>query len=222
MARKADPTIRGRLLEAAQREFAEHGLDGALLSQITARAGVSKGAFYLHFRSKEDAFEEVAEAFFCEFFRILDRCEEVASSDAEPSIVEEQMFEGDVEIMEHLWSERAFALVLFEGAHSARHCHLIERFAKRVQERVERLLRIDLARGRLLPEVDVVVLAQFIAGGFDRYARVLLASPTKPDIRADLRQLQDFIQRGAQTEQYRIALGGEEKEGPRGSRLLHG
>jgi AcrR family transcriptional regulator len=207
MARKADPTIRGRLLEASRIEFAEHGLDGAHLSNITARAGVSKGAFYLHFRSKEDAFEEVAEEFFGRFFDILDRFEQIAQSDIESPEVYQAMHNGDCEIMECLWQERAFARVLFEGAHSPRQIHLIERFAKRIQERVERLLAIDLGRGRLLANTNIRPLAQFIAGGFDRYARVLLASSEKPDIRQDLAELQRFICRGAMTPDYLESLG---------------
>jgi AcrR family transcriptional regulator len=207
VARKADPTIRGRLLEAARQEFAEHGLIGALLSNVTARAGVSKGAFYLHFRSKEDAFEEVAEEFFSRFFHILDRIEEIALSDRDPRESMELIRKGDVEIMEYLWSERAFALVLFEGAHSPRQGHLIERFAKRVQARVERLLGIDQERGRILPDIDIGVLAQFIAGGFDRYARVLLASSEKPDLVRDLDQLNAFIRRGAMTPEFFAAVG---------------
>jgi len=182
-------------------------LVGALLSNITARAGVSKGAFYLHFRSKEDVFDEVAEAFFSHFFVILDRVEEIALSDLEPAHALELITEGDVEMMDYLWNERAFARVLFEGAHSPRQCHLIERFAERVQGRVERLLSIDQERGRILPDLDVRVLALFIAGGFDRYARVLLASREKPDIVSDLRQLHSFIYRGATTPEFLTALG---------------
>lgn len=207
MARKADPTIRGRLLDAARQEFAEHGLVGALLSNVTARAGVSKGAFYLHFRSKEDAFEEVAEAFFSRFFVILDRVEEIARSDLEPLRAMELISQGDVEIMDYLWNERAFARVLFEGAYSPRQCHLIERFAERVQCRVERLLAIDQDRGRMLPDIDIRVLALFVAGGFDRYARVLLASTERPNIVSDLRQLQSFICRGAMTQEFLTAIG---------------
>lgn len=215
MARKADPTIRGRLLNAARQEFAEHGLVGALLSNVTARAGVSKGAFYLHFRSKEDAFEEVAEAFFSRFFVILDRVEEIALSDLEPSRAMELISDGDVEIMDYLWDERVFARVLFEGAHSPRQCHLIERFAERVQARVERLLSIDQELGRILPDIDIRVLALFVAGGFDRYARVLLASGEKPNVIADLRQLQTFICRGAMTQEFLAALSSAAPQDPR-------
>lgn len=39
--------------------FAEHGIAGARLEEIAARAGVSKGTIYLYFPSKEDLFRAV-------------------------------------------------------------------------------------------------------------------------------------------------------------------
>ena len=42
------------LLEAARRVFANQGYAGATIDDLTAEAGVSKGAFYFHFDSKED------------------------------------------------------------------------------------------------------------------------------------------------------------------------
>ena len=56
MARPSDPNARMRLLEAARRIFIEHGLDRAKVEDITREAGLSKGAFYLHFKTKDDAF----------------------------------------------------------------------------------------------------------------------------------------------------------------------
>ncbi len=43
---------RQRLLEAAGEVIAEHGLDGATIDDIAARAGYSRGAFYSNFEDK--------------------------------------------------------------------------------------------------------------------------------------------------------------------------
>lgn len=42
------------LLRAAAAEFSEHGLSGAKLEAIAQRAGVTKGAIYSHYNSRED------------------------------------------------------------------------------------------------------------------------------------------------------------------------
>jgi AcrR family transcriptional regulator len=45
---------RSRLLEAAESVFVERGIAAATIDEITARAGVAKGTFYLYFKSKDD------------------------------------------------------------------------------------------------------------------------------------------------------------------------
>ncbi|MDX2919834.1 MULTISPECIES: ScbR family autoregulator-binding transcription factor [Streptomyces] len=47
------------ILEAAGAVFAERGYDGATVSDVYSRAGLTKGAFYFHFSSKKDLAEEV-------------------------------------------------------------------------------------------------------------------------------------------------------------------
>lgn len=46
-------TTRTRILRAAQEAFAEHGYDATGMDEICRRAGVSKGAVYHHFESKQ-------------------------------------------------------------------------------------------------------------------------------------------------------------------------
>src|SRR5437773_11069374 len=48
---------RSRILDAANRVFAEKGYHEATMEDIAKRLGVSKGAIYLYFSSKEDLFE---------------------------------------------------------------------------------------------------------------------------------------------------------------------
>jgi AcrR family transcriptional regulator len=57
-ARNARAT-RGALLRAAQRLFAQYGYAEVSLEQICARARVTKGALYHHFRDKRDLFRTV-------------------------------------------------------------------------------------------------------------------------------------------------------------------
>lgn len=49
------------IVQAALEVFAEKGFAAARLDEIAARAGVSKGAVYLYFETKEDVFRAVVE-----------------------------------------------------------------------------------------------------------------------------------------------------------------
>jgi len=57
----AKQETRHALVEAAMGEFAEKGLDAPSLDAICARAGFTRGAFYVHFRDREELLAAVME-----------------------------------------------------------------------------------------------------------------------------------------------------------------
>jgi AcrR family transcriptional regulator len=59
--RRRREETRGRLMEAAISVFARSGYDRATVDEIVRQAGFSKGAFYVHFESKEDLFRATLE-----------------------------------------------------------------------------------------------------------------------------------------------------------------
>src|SRR5947209_18779444 len=52
---------RRRILDAAEEVFGELGYYEASISEITRRAGIAQGTFYIYFRSKHEVFAEVVE-----------------------------------------------------------------------------------------------------------------------------------------------------------------
>ena len=56
-----------KLIEAALKLIEEKGFDNVSVSKITKEAGVSKGAFYIHFESKENLLEKQMRMFYDEF-----------------------------------------------------------------------------------------------------------------------------------------------------------
>jgi AcrR family transcriptional regulator len=59
---------RERLIEAATIEMAEKGIEGASLDMICARAGFTRGAFYVHFKDRDDLVVAVVERHLKSFF----------------------------------------------------------------------------------------------------------------------------------------------------------
>ena len=51
---------REQILEGARRCFAEHGYEGATVAKLEREIGLSRGAIFNYFASKEDLFIELA------------------------------------------------------------------------------------------------------------------------------------------------------------------
>ena len=78
MARRPE-TTRVLLLQAARREFVDHGLAGARVDRIAARAGVNKQRIYAHFGDKARLFRHVLDEALVEL-----AAEVVLSEDTDP------------------------------------------------------------------------------------------------------------------------------------------
>lgn len=65
-------STRDRIVAASFELFLKHGFDGTGLSQILSETGLSKGAFYHHFPTKEALYREVIAKFFLEPVRQFD------------------------------------------------------------------------------------------------------------------------------------------------------
>jgi len=50
---------RTRIIEAARQLFRRRGFDGASIDQVMSQAGLTRGAFYAHFESKDDLVAQV-------------------------------------------------------------------------------------------------------------------------------------------------------------------
>ena len=107
MSRKAQTdsgeTKRG-LIASATEEFAEYGYEGASLRQICSKAGVTTGALYFFFDSKEDLFNSVVSPLMSELPAILATWIEhdiavICDGTGEPTNVEE-LPDGLAELLE--------------------------------------------------------------------------------------------------------------------------
>jgi len=201
MPRPSDPHAKSRLLEAAERVFSEKGLDRAKVEDITTQAGLSKGAFYLHFDSKGDAFRELLSEVISHLQTRMAAAKAVClptlGQNLEQSL--EEALTRDVEMFEFIWKNRALMRITLEGGRSADYQHLIEHFASNAQRDTESLLRQGIASGVYRKDLDVESVAAFIAGGYDRFARQLVRETKKPDLRKRLHHLRRMVLVGAGT-----------------------
>jgi AcrR family transcriptional regulator len=223
MPRPSDPHARARLLDAARAVFSERGLDRAKVEDITTLAQLSKGAFYLHFDSKEEAFRELLAGLVSHLERLLEEStdQQLATMPGQTAFAEhiEQCHAKNVEIYEFIWENRALMAMVLEGGGSASYGHLIEDFAVRAQRQTAALLQHGVDIGLYRPEIDLEAAAAFIAGGFDRVARQLVREQKKPDLDAMLREVQRLFLGGIARPEVLVALD-EDREKLSGKRRV--
>jgi AcrR family transcriptional regulator len=208
MARPPDRRAKSELLRAAESVFVEHGLTASKVEDITARAGVSKGAFYLHFESKDDCWRQIVEAFLAK----LAACLDVAPAHGPGSGPE--AFAGqlaawrahDVEVFEFCWQNRGLMGLLFTGGGGAPYAYLMDEFAERVSARIEARARHFISAGVYRAELDPTLLPALVSGGYERLVREMLKQAQRPDLEAWAGQVQAIFTRGLLTDQARAVV----------------
>ncbi len=180
MSRVADPTAKITLLRAAEEIFAEKGLAGAKVEEIAKRAGVSKGAFYLHFESKEAALRQLVESF-------LARCKSFFAPPAaypglpdEPAELFDFTLERDVQIYEFLWQNRAFLRILPSCQGDCYYLVLAFRaeIAVTTREWVDHWRREGIFR----EDVDADLAAILIGGAYHELSLRMLGEDRRPPL----------------------------------------
>lgn len=200
MPRPADPHAREALLTAARAEFSRKGLRGARIEDITAACGLSKGAFYLHFDSKEALFGEVLTAFEAqlgevntrrmrsteEFFReqgTVEPGERLQRSERYQRFCElERTF--DVEALELMWSYRDVVSVLVSGSQGTAYESLLWQMTDAQVERLAGDFQRLQATGAVDPKMDPRLLASVIVGAYLLLSQRMISHTEKPDLSA--------------------------------------
>lgn len=196
MPRLADHRAKIELLRAAEAEFAERGLSAAKVEAITARAGVSKGAFYLHFDSKEDCYRTIVEGFLAR----IAACVEAAEFASKTPSSAEELFEAgmahDITLLEVCWQSRGLMRMLLEGGGGTPHAYLVDEFRERTRTLSEEWIRRLVEKGLYRNDIDPKVVSGLISGAYERLIQDLIRCDKKPDIAAWCRQLLDLFTRG--------------------------
>lgn len=212
MPRPADPNAHDALLKAARAEFARAGIDRARIEDICKRAGLSKGAFYLHFDSKADAFREVLQRFIGVLEELAERRREAEErfacaggtlTDEDVTRSSDRFREAlrvecdcDVELLEALWRNREL-LAILNGSGGTEYLPLIEAFRERMGAQIAGNATAKQAAGGLRTDIDVRALSDIIVGAYESFGRRMVAMRDKPDLRAWARTLQIMICEGA-------------------------
>jgi AcrR family transcriptional regulator len=195
MSRPPDLLAKISLLRAAEEVFAEKGVTDAKVEEITRRAGLSKGAFYLHFASKDEAFREVVESFLARCHQVFCGPEGIAEDTLrDPAAIVDFAYEREVEAFEFLWQNRAF-LQIVEGC-TGTHAYLLDAFLAAQEASTRDWCRFWKEWSVFRPDVDEELCATLLVGAYRALVRKMLRSSVKPPLRRWVAEAQSFVLRG--------------------------
>lgn len=192
MPRVADPKAKITLLRAAEEVFAERGLAAAHVEEIAKRAGLSKGAFYLHFESKETALKQIVESFLARMQTFFAPPAEYPDLLEDPDELLDFAIERDAQIFEYLWQNRAILRILptCQGAYD----YLTEAFRAEIDMRNREWIGHFVKAGLWRPDVDVELASTIMSGAYNELTIKMVKSESRPPLDEWLRfALETFV-----------------------------
>lgn len=151
--RRRREETRQRLLTSALGVFARNGYERATVDEIVRDAGFSKGAFYVHFKSKDDLFWTMLEE------RVLLHQNAFRQSLDPVSSFRENVRTLLTAIFDLESEDPSWPAILMEFvAHAGRNAEVRERFAtiyKRWRELIVAMLRQGQAAGQIRDDLDL-------------------------------------------------------------------
>jgi AcrR family transcriptional regulator len=164
---------RARLLDAAKEIFEENGFLEARISDIAERAGLSHGAFYHYFESKEQVFREIAEALDDRLSEPMESVIFAPGSSADPR---ERLFVALHRHLERYRDEARIMGVIEQMARYDEHVAALRSArSKRHREQIASSIRRMQPRGLLDATVDPEIAAAALASMVERFAEMWLA-----------------------------------------------
>jgi AcrR family transcriptional regulator len=152
---------RARLMDSAASVAARRGIAGASLDEVAGLAGVTKGAVYANFSSKEDLFLAMLDAHFEARLGEIDR---ILSTSADPDAQAREAAQG---LMRVLAAEPEWHRLFFEFAvHATRNEAFREQLVERYRALRERLAALLADRAERLGIEPVVPPAEIAAMAF--------------------------------------------------------
>lgn len=184
---------REHLLLAALEVFDRRGVARASLHEIAQEAGVTRGAFYWHFKNKEDVFE----ALFQRMFEHLSQQLQEDIRNNAPEVLA-SLRQALVNISEHMQNNALhgkFARILhLKCEHTQENAAIVavmERYQQMWQQQVHQALHLCVQQGSLPRDLDISFAALYLKAAFFGLIEQWLLRPERVQLSRDAPRLID-------------------------------
>lgn len=196
-----EPSTRARILEAGKQEFLSKGFAAASLRSIAKEAGVTTGAFYGYFSSKEALFaclvEPHAAALMGRFMATQSKFSELPA-DEQPAHVGLESSDCLFEMVDYIYDNfDAFKLLICHAQGTA-YEHFVHNMVEIEVDATYRYIEVLKQLGRTVPMLDEPLCHIIASGYFNGIFEVVVHDMPREQAMRNVRQLQRFYLAGWQ------------------------
>ena len=193
------PTTLEKIQDAALAEFLDKGFQGASLRQIVKNAGVTTGAFYGYFSSKEALFASIVEP---HAKALMSRFMKAQTTFAALSEEEQVAHMGDESgayvrwMVDYICQHREPVKLLLCRAEGTGYEHFVHNMVEAEVEYTQRYMEVLRRLGRDIPVLDKSLCHIIASGMFNAIFEVVIHDMPYEQALRDVEQLQAFYTAG--------------------------
>ena len=194
MATKAEETQRN-ILETAKRHFLNDGLTGASLRKIVKDAGLTTGAFYKYYPTKEALFDALTDPYLEHIYEIYDQVVaefEKLSADDQTKNMASISDEGMEEMLNYVYDHYDNFKLLLKCGDSGKYEDFIHGMVAREIKSSHRYLEKMKEEGVEVPAVDDSLMHMIYTGFFSSIFQIIEHDIDRITAKENIKQLKQF------------------------------
>lgn len=194
MAKKAEETQRN-ILETAKRHFLSDGLTGASLRNIVKDAGLTTGAFYKYYPTKEALFDALTDPYLEHIYEIYDQVVaefEKLSADYQTKNMASISDEGMEQMLDYVYDHYDNFKLLLKCGDSGKYEDFIHGMVDREIKSSHRYLEKMKEEGVEVPAVDDSLMHMIYTGFFSSIFQIIEHDIDRITAKENIKQLKQF------------------------------
>ena len=200
VTRKSSPlNTLERIIMVSEKEFLDKGFRGASLRAIVKKAGVTTGAFYGYFKSKEELFDalvkEHATHLLGFFSNILEEFKNMPLEQQLYSMAEVSSLELK-KMFEYIWEHKTAFELIVKSSDETKYENFIQEISQKDIESTDDFYRILEMQGKSVERIDPLIEQIVINSTFASFFNLILRDIPKEEAKRGLLQMFKFYRGG--------------------------
>ena len=188
-----------RIHEAAKAEFMEKGYEKASLRNIVRTLGMTPGAFYGYYKSKEELFEAIVGEHYDYFLNIFKEAQEDFAAlpyNEQPEVMGQFSGRCMYEMLYYSYGHLEEFKLILNRSEGTRFSGLIEEMVRIEEEGTDRYISVLKELGRPVPDIDKRLEHILITGMFSTFLELIVHEMPLNEAEAYLKQMREFYTAG--------------------------